>query len=145
MNNNEINYCVQEHSEKLYNVMLGLAVSHYVNGQVQNNCYVSKGSLSNIFNESVQLHPTIMLPGSYLDDTYHIRKEGSTIFIMKTNQDDILDSVPCMILGYPTPTGVVDLIDEDYVDLNSSDPRIKLDDVEDFRDRYYKKYYDKLK
>ena len=136
-NSNNINYCVIHSSEKLYGAILQRLFVSYVNNNIARNMNVPYE-----FNtaQGVELDPGIFLPGENSNgETYTIRKdEKGTLFVYREyKQETVCSTVPCLILAYPTPVGLVDIIFNKYIDLNQTAPKGITREVDQFREVFY--------
>ena len=140
MNNSNINYCVIHNSEKLYGVILQRLVDRYVNDKITGNMNVPY-DFNSITAQGVEIDPGVFLPGEdSVNVTYTIRKdEKGTLFVYREyKQETVCSTVPCLILAYPTPVGLVDIIFNKYIDLNQTVPKGITSEVDQFRECFYK-------
>lgn len=139
MNSNNVNYCVIHSSEKLYGVILQRLVDRYVNDKIERNMNVPY-DFNSITANGVKIDPGIFLPGEdSINVTYTIRKdEKGTLFVYREyEQETVCSTVPCLILAYPTPVGLVDIIFNKYIDINQTAPKGISKEVEQFREFFY--------
>jgi hypothetical protein len=90
--------------------------------------------------QGVEIDPGVFLPGeNSSNETYTIRKdEKGTLFVYREyKQETACSTVPVLILGYPTPVGLVDIIFNKYIDINQSAPKGISKEVDQFREFFY--------
>lgn len=140
--NNNVDYCVIRSSEKLYNVILQRLVDRYVNDKIEKNMNVPY-NFNSITAQGVEIDPGVFLPGEdSINVTYTIRKdERGTLFVYREyKQETVCSTVPVLILAYPTPAGLVDIIFNKFLvlDINQMATTKEVSkEVEQFREVFY--------
>ena len=139
MNSNNVDYCVIHSSEKLYGVIFKRLVDCYVNDKIEKNMNVPY-DFNTLTAQGVEIDPGVFLPGENSNgETYTIRKdEKGTLFVYREyKQETVCSTVPVLILGYPTPVGLVDIIFNKYIDINQIAPKGVSKEVDQFREVFY--------